>query len=95
MGGPEHYGSRYWCIKVHKDVSKSGEIYCHADHPVFHEGGQLAMIGGARATLGDVPDKGPIVVLALPAAKWFAVYAASCFDGSAVAVDHWDGEVSR
>ena len=31
----------------------------------------------------------------LAAGKWTAYYAASCLDGSAVAVQHWAGEVER
>ena len=37
----------------------------------------------------------PCIVLALAAGKWTAYYAASCLDGSAVAVQHWAGEVER
>ena len=37
----------------------------------------------------------PLTVLALAAGKWTAYYAASCLDGSAVAVQHWAGEVER
>jgi hypothetical protein len=32
-------------------------------------------------------------VLVVPAGSWSGVYAASVLDGSAVAVEHWEGEV--
>jgi hypothetical protein len=33
--------------------------------------------------------------LAIAPGHWTAVFAASCMDGSAVAVHHWKGEVVR
>ena len=35
------------------------------------------------------------LVLAFAAGHWNAFYAASVLDGSAIAVDHWEGEVKR
>jgi len=39
--------------------------------------------------------KGPPVNLAFAKGQWLAIYAASFFDGSAVAVDPWECEVVR
>ena len=51
-------------------------------------------IGGYLTEYGATPAT-PLTVLALAAGKWTAFYAASCLDGSAVAVQHWAGEVER
>ena len=58
------------------------------DHP------RQVNIGGYLTEYGATPAT-PLTVLALAAGKWTAYYAASCLDGSAVAVQHWAGEVER
>jgi len=84
--GCERYGRYYWCIKT--PVSKSGEIYVHADEARILPDGTLSLVQtkeGAPASIN----------LALASGKWTAVYGASVIDGSAVAVEYWEGEVER
>ena len=81
--GPEKYGQYYWCVKVTKGISESGEIYVHADNISTSDNGAI-VFGG---------NTGPNLII--PSGKWLAVYAASVLDGSAVAVEHWKGEVVR
>jgi hypothetical protein len=82
--GTDHYGKYYWCVKVKKTISKDGEIYIMADNVVVNNDGSVSFIG---------KDVYPNLIL--PAGSWLAVYAASLLDGSAVAVEHWAGEVDR
>lgn len=82
VANPGQYGDKYWGIKVTKDVSPDGEIYLNANEVRVAPDGSLLMIGN-----GGYP------VLTLAAKKWTAVFAASCIDGHAVAVEHWTGEV--
>lgn len=86
LTGPAKYGGYYWCIK--SDQSGSGEIYAHADRVEVTAGGDLVLW---RERDGRAPETN----LALARGQWSAVYAASCIDGSAVAVEHWQGEVDR
>lgn len=80
------YGQYYFCAKVSPGLSQNGEIYLMADEvEISAEGGLVfwrKKEGGPR-----LPN------LILAKGQWAAVYAASMFDGSAVAVDHWKGEV--
>jgi hypothetical protein len=46
-----------------------------------------------RTTATIRPAAAPLQTLALAAAQWMAVFAASCMDGHAVAVEHWKGEI--
>jgi len=95
MSGTERYGRYYWCIKVPKTVSQNGEIYVMADEVKF-ENGTAVFIGGSRGRKQEgATPKTPQVVLALNPRSWTAVYAASVIDGSAIAVEHWKGEVER
>jgi hypothetical protein len=96
MSGPESYGRHYWCVKVDKKVSSSGEIYVHADEIRYPDSGAIEFIGAFQSD-PQAPDADPTKRLNLVIApgKWLAAYSASCFDGSAIAVDHWKGEVSR
>lgn len=88
--GTEQYGRYYWCIKVPDTISKSGEIYLHADEITVNKHGDLeAWHANEKAPGGRHQN------LALAAGQWLAFYAASVMDGSAVAVDHWEGEVIR
>jgi hypothetical protein len=94
LRGPNRYGSKYWCIK--STASKDGEIYVMADRLEVTDAGALIAWGGHRAESSDAPSPDvQIPVLVLAAAHWTAAYAASTFDGSAVAVEHWKSEVVR
>ncbi len=79
--GAERFGVYYFCVKT--TLSESGEIYVHAD--------SVSIAQGALVFLGhqDIP----VLVIAL--GDWSACFAASVLDGSAVAVPHWKGEVTR
>jgi hypothetical protein len=86
MRNTDRYGSRYWCCKVTADVSLTQEIYVTADYPHINLDGSISFL--------RTGDDGTILPnLIIPAGKWWAVYGASYLDGSAVAVDHWIGEV--
>jgi hypothetical protein len=80
--GPDDYGRYYWCIKT-----QLGEIFLHADRVEVTATGALICWGGGRQD--EQPPDNPTIMLALQATQWDAVYAASCMDGTAVAVDHW------
>jgi hypothetical protein len=86
MMGCEKYGQYYWCVKT--PLSGSGEIYVHADEARILPDGTLSL---------NRMDDGVVkyVNLAIAPGQWTALYAASVLDGAAVAVEHWEGEVSR
>jgi hypothetical protein len=93
-----NYGKKRYCVKVPKTVSKGGEIYLYADEVRFQPDGSVIFLGyfwntETRPRVKANEELG--VNLALAPKSWTAVYAASCLDGSAVAVDIWDGEVVR
>lgn len=93
MTNTDNYGRYYWCIKVPKTVSQSGEIYVLADEVKF-DNGTAVFIGGYRNLKKEEKSpEHPQVVLALNPKSWTAVFAASVFDGSAIAVDRWKGEI--
>lgn len=83
--GPAKYGRYYWCVKT--ELSEDGEIYVFADDVRFTPTGAVLFVRRKR----DAEE----VNLALAPGQWTAVYAGSCFDGNAVAVEHWKGEVVR
>jgi hypothetical protein len=85
LEGRARYGQYYWCVK--SDLSEDGEIYVYADAVRYEAGGVLFV---ARQD-----DGGERINLALAAGQWTAIFAASCLDGHAVAVEHWKGEVAR
>jgi hypothetical protein len=85
MTGSEQYGQYYWCIKT--SLSKSGEIYAMADDAIVLPDGTLSL---TRVKEGKLS-----VNLAIAPGNWTAYYAASLIDGHAVAIEHWDGEISR
>jgi hypothetical protein len=85
MAEPSKYGKYYWCLK--SDLSEDGEIYVHADEV------RVTPTGGVLFVSKDV--NGEHVRLAVASGKWSAVFAASLIDGSAIAVEHWKGEVTR
>lgn len=91
MSSPEQYGRFYFCVKVPKLVCPNGEIYVHADRIEIKDG-CLLMLGRFNASDEERPET---VCLALRDGNWHSVYAASCIDGHAVAVEHWKGEVER
>lgn len=83
--GCSNYGQYYWCVKVPKTLSENGEIYVHADKVSLSATGALLFENSKDWTFN----------LVLAPGQWLACYAASVFDGSAVAVEHWKGEVDR
>lgn len=85
----EKYGRYYWCAKVTEDVCPDREIYVHADTCRILANGELAFYGHSNKEVED--DR--VINLALAPGKWYAIFAASVIDGSAVAVEHWKGEV--
>jgi hypothetical protein len=62
MSETSSYGDYYWCIKVAKSLSKSGETYLHAERVVLDHGAVVFMSNK------DHP------VLVVPAGSWSAVY---------------------
>ena len=82
--GPSRYGNFYYCVKTNLS-EQTGEIYVLADHVRISEGGFLGFYGGERDGL----------TIGFASGSWQAVYLASGIDGSAVAVDKWEGEVTR
>ena len=85
QGDPREHGQYYWCVK--KLLSEDGEIYVNADDARILPDGSLVLVrhkedGGDRC-----------VNLALAPAQRTCVFMASLLDGSAVAVDHWKGEI--
>ena len=83
--GAEKYGNLYWCIKT--DVSlKTGEVYAFADKVQIDQAGCLVLL---RCRDGE-----ELPTLAFAPGSWQTFYAASVMDGSAVSVEHWDGEAT-
>jgi len=91
LNGPARYGRYYWCIK--SPLSESGEIYVHADRIETTGNGALICWGGGGDRDENPEHRHPVMVIA--PGKWSVVYAASLMDGSAIAVEHWEGEVVR
>ena len=85
LEGAAGYGRYYWCVKT--DLSGDGEIYVFADVVRYQDGAVLF--------LSQREDGKEQINLALPSGKWAAVFAASCLDGHAVAVERWRGEIVR
>jgi hypothetical protein len=82
---------------VKTKLSKSGDIYVNADRVEFTPSGGVIFWSdpAARSEEHDDFSQATIPNLTIAAGQWMAVYAASCLDGSAIAVDHWEGEVIR
>jgi hypothetical protein len=91
--GTARYGRYYWCVKVTKDLCQKGEIYVMADEAKVDRSGALYFLKVWEAD--EKEPAGRHINLLIAAGQWTAVYAASCLDGSAVAVEHWKGEVER
>ncbi len=85
--GPLDYGTKYWCIKVPPEISEDGEIYVYGDKVSITETGAL-LVTRYKEDFDQVN-------LSLAPGNWTVVFAASVMDGSAVAVEHWTGEVVR
>lgn len=88
-----NYGRYYWCVKVPKAISKSGEIYLYADDVRVEPNGSLVFIGSLYGERYEQVDPKPRINLVLGPKAWISCYAASCFDGHAVSVEHWEGEI--
>jgi hypothetical protein len=86
LEGTAAYGRYYWCAKT--ESSEDGEIYVYADEVRYSPSGGVLFV-----RLRD--DGTEQINLALSSGNWSAVFAASCWDGHAVAVEHWKGEVVR
>lgn len=81
------YGRYYYCVKAPR-ISADGEIYAMADEVVIDKSGALV--------LNHVTEHGNRQInLIVASGEWDAVYAASVIDGAAVAVERWEGEVTR
>src|SRR5215475_3741863 len=95
--GTSQYGQYYWCVKC--KLSKSGEIYLHADQVSINEHGDAVFLRTSQwdhQTDTYPPREGPpLPMLVIAAGQWTAVFAASVIDGHAVAVEPWEGEVVR
>jgi hypothetical protein len=83
--GSENYGGAYWGVKVTTDISPDGEIYLMADEVIVSQAGALEFIRKKTSSSNLVIAPG----------KWLTCFAASLFDGHAVAVEYWKGEVNR
>jgi hypothetical protein len=85
-----NYGDSYWCVKVPQGISPNGEIYLHADKVEITANGDLVFWS---STGENRPE--PFQNLSLARGSWFVFFLASVIDGSAAAVEQWEGEVSR
>jgi hypothetical protein len=85
LEGAARYGRYYWCIK--SGLSENGEIYVYADEVRYLPSGGVLFVGH------DVDHES--TNLALAVGQWSAVFAASVWDGHAIAVEHWKGEIAR
>lgn len=89
------YGRSYWCVK-RRDAP---EVYVMADRvEVTPTGALIFWAETTEAKDGSydrVPRNNPFPSLGFAPGEWTAFYAASLLDGSAVAVEHWEGEVVR
>lgn len=70
----------YWGIKVKKELSDTGEIFLHAE--TFNvENGDLLFV-----------NEDLQIIFSISKGNWLCVFAASCLDGHAVGVEHWNKE---
>jgi hypothetical protein len=83
----EQYGNSYWCIKVPQNISPNGEIYVFADRVEITSNGDLIF--------WREKDEKKFQNLVLASASWLVFFAASVIDGGAVAVEYWEGEVTK
>lgn len=87
MYGAADYGDYYFCAK--SPLSENGEIYVYADDVRY------LPTGGVLFVAQKDDGTGERVNLALAAGQWTAVFAAGFWDGHAIAVEHWKGEIVR
>jgi hypothetical protein len=90
--GAHKYGEWSWCIKT--KLSESGETTSTPTASSslrrnFWTDPSVRKPAPAAAIFFQTT----LQTLALAGGQWTAVFAASCMDGHAVAVDHWNGEV--
>lgn len=89
------YGNYYWCVK--SALSENGDIYIMADRvQVLPDGTLVFEQLATHDTKRDTPPKpldAPLITIAFAPGQWKAFFAASLFDGAAVAVEHWKGEI--
>jgi hypothetical protein len=90
MSKPSDYGSSYHCI----GLADGNEVLMHADRIMFTPNGDLHAIGRFRGG-EDEEQRQETTLAAFAAGQWKFHYAASVLDGSAVAVEHWPGQISR
>ena len=86
------YGKYYWCVKVIENLSPSKEIYVFADEVEVTPNGDLIFWNTSH---GTASKDNPVVNLSIAKGSWVAFFGASVMDGSAVAVEYWEGEVNR
>jgi len=77
------YGRYYWGVKT--DLSQNGEIYLYADIASVNKNGDLIF--------SKVAGESTYTNMCFAKGYWKTFFAASVMDGSAVAVEHWKGEV--
>ncbi len=92
MSDASKYGSKYFCIRL--TDKKGTEVYVYADDVRVEASGTLVLIGGYR-TETKIPDDGPQTNLAFAPGQWACIYAASAIGGAPVAVEHWDGRITK
>jgi hypothetical protein len=85
MSDPLSYGNSYWCVK--SPLSESGAIFIHAD--------EVRILPDGTLTLLKVSEGSEMLNLAIARGSWTACYAADSADGSPIAADHWDGELTE
>jgi hypothetical protein len=74
MDNSKKYGKYYWCVM--SNLFKDGRIYLWADNVALNEG-DLFFLN---------PDE--IINMCFARGSWKGFYAASCLDGTPVAVEH-------
>ena len=84
------YGRLYWCVKVPSNISQNGEVYLHADKAEVTPNGDLIFWSSVNEN-----RKEPFQNLVLARGSWMVFFAASVIGGAAIAVEYWEGEVSR
>ncbi|MYC36064.1 MAG: hypothetical protein F4X66_04025 [Chloroflexi bacterium] len=84
--GPYGNGNFYWCVKT-SESKKTGEIYVWADEVRVDHVGSLVFF--------HQKDDREHINLVISTGSWSSFYAASVWDGHAVAVQEWEGEVVR
>ena len=87
-----NYGQYYWCVKVIETLSPTKEIYVFGDKVEVNSNGDLIFWNISH---GEASEENPIQNIAMAKGTWLAFFVASVIDGSAVAIEHWEGEVER